>query len=112
MEVYQDDTIRQWLQSQLPRWRLEGKELVRTYQTGDWQRTTLLAGAIAFIGESAFHHPDLELSYPRLTVRLTTHDAGGVTTRDLELARMIESHVTWRPGPESVFTGPPGGWVE
>ena len=53
-------------------------------------------GAIAFVNrvaeraESAGHHPDIEIHFNRVIVSLTTHDAGGVTAKDIELARAIE----------------------
>jgi pterin-4a-carbinolamine dehydratase len=112
MESLQDQELGDRLEALLPKWRLEEGKLVRTYHTGDWRRTMLLAGAIAFLAESAYHHPDVELAYTGVTVRLTSHDAGGVTARDLEMARMIEERATWRPGPDSVFSGPPDGWIE
>jgi pterin-4a-carbinolamine dehydratase len=112
MDTVPEDVARQRLASSLPRWSVEDGQLVRTYRTGDWRRTNLLAGAIAFLAEAAYHHPDLEVGFPKLTVRLTSHDAGGITERDLELARLIEEHVTWRPGKDSVFTGPPEGWID
>jgi pterin-4a-carbinolamine dehydratase len=111
MESLHDQVVRDRLEKSLPSWRLEDGQLVRTYKTGDWRRTNLLAGAIAFLAEAAYHHPDLELGFPKLVVRLTSHDAGGITERDLEMARLIEEHATWRPGPDSVFTGPPDGWI-
>lgn len=111
MERFTDEDVRAWLESHLPDWRLEDGVLTRTYRTGDWRRTLLLTGGIAFLAEAAQHHPDLELSYPRVTVRLTTHDAGGITARDLELARLIEERATWAPGDDSVFEGPPQDWI-
>ena len=112
MEALHDQAVRDRLEASLGKWTLEKGQLVRKYRTGDWRRTSLLAGAIGFLAESAYHHPDLELSFPSLTVRLSTHEAGGITERDLELARRIEELATWRPGPGSPFTGPPDGWIE
>lgn len=112
MEPLQEHIVRQRLESTLPNWRLQDGELVRTYRTGDWRRTNLLAGAIAFLSEAAYHHPAVELGFSSLRVRLVTHDAGGITARDIELARLIEERATWRPEPGSVFTGPPDGWIE
>ncbi|HSU15059.1 4a-hydroxytetrahydrobiopterin dehydratase [Longimicrobium sp.] len=97
MERYPDEKVADLLKSRLPEWTLEQVYIVRTYDTGDWQRTTMLAGAIAYLGEKAFHHPDLFLSYPRLKVLLTTHDAGGITERDIALAEKIEEIATWKP---------------
>jgi 4a-hydroxytetrahydrobiopterin dehydratase len=105
-----DPEIRDRLAAQLPSWRYEEGHLVRVYETGGWQRTLLLAGAIGYLGEAAWHHPDLLLTYPRLTVRLTTHDAGGVTAKDFELALHVEQLATWQPPEGSALTGPEGGW--
>jgi 4a-hydroxytetrahydrobiopterin dehydratase len=57
----------------------------------------MIAGAIAHLAELAWHHPDLIVTYPRVTVRLTTHDAGGISDYDFALARRIEALVGWRP---------------
>jgi 4a-hydroxytetrahydrobiopterin dehydratase len=110
MERLSEPRIGERLAADLPAWRLESGEIVRTFETGSWQRTLLLANAIGFAGEAAGHHPDLMLSYPRLTVRLTTHDAGGVTDRDLALAARIEALATWQPEAESPLGGSPDPW--
>jgi 4a-hydroxytetrahydrobiopterin dehydratase len=105
-----DTQVSDRLLAQLPSWRYEEGHLVRVYETGNWQRTVLLANGIAFLGEAAWHHPDLLLSYPRLTVRLTTHDEGGITEKDFELARRVEELATWQPADDSALTGPPAPW--
>jgi 4a-hydroxytetrahydrobiopterin dehydratase len=96
--------------ARLPRWRFEDGALTRVFETGNWQRTLLLANAIGFAGEAAGHHPDLLLSYPRLTVKLSTHDAGGVTELDLALAERIEALATWQPEAGSPLGGSPEPW--
>ena len=106
---YDAREIAERLTGPLGAWRHEDGHLTRTFETGGWQRTLLLANAIGFVGEAAWHHPDLHLSYPRLKVLLTTHDEGGVTDRDFELARRIEEVATWRPS-GGALTGPEGGW--
>ena len=95
---------------ELPRWKHENGQLTRVYETGSWQRTLLLANAIGFAAEAAGHHPDLHLHYPRLKVHLSTHDAGGITDKDFELARKIEETATWRPA-GGALTGPEGEWL-
>ena len=97
MERYSDEKVADLLKKRLPEWTQEHVYLARTYDTGDWNRTTLLAGAIAYLGEKAFHHPDLFLSYPRLRVLLSTHEANGITERDFALAEKIEEIATWKP---------------
>jgi 4a-hydroxytetrahydrobiopterin dehydratase len=86
-KTYSETEIATWLEANLPTWRFADGHLTRTYRTGSWQLTLLLAGAIGYLAEAGWHHPELILTYPRLTVRLQTHDAGGVTDKDFELAR-------------------------
>ena len=105
------DEVQRHLQD-LPGWEEEGGSLVRRYRTGDWRRTCLVAGGIQLLAEAAGHHPDMELGYPALTVRLRTHDADGITASDFELAGRIEETVTWRPGDGSALPGPAGDWIE
>jgi 4a-hydroxytetrahydrobiopterin dehydratase len=110
--AYAEAEVVAWLEENLATWRLEEGFLTRTYTTGNWQLTLLLANAIGYLAEAAWHHPELILSYPRLTVRLQTHDAGGITDKDLHLARRIEAAVTWRPSPDDALEGTPKRWVE
>ena len=81
----------------LPRWRRDGAAIERTFRTGGWKATMLAAGAVAHLAEAAWHHPTMALSWDRLTIRLDTHESGGVTERDLLLAAEIERVVAWRP---------------
>lgn len=109
--TYSEPEVSAWLEANLPAWSVEDNTLIRTYTTRSWQLTLLLANAIGFLAEAAWHHPELILSYPRLTVRLQTHDAGGITDKDFELARRIEEVVTWGPGAEDALEGTPNRWV-
>ena len=74
----------------LPGWELGDGEISRQY------RLDSFAGAIAFVvrlsyaAEAADHHPDLDIRYSRVRVTLSTHSEGGVTAKDLDLARTIE----------------------
>lgn len=69
------------------RWLLGG--LHARFETGDFVTGIALAAAVAEAAEEANHHPDLDLRYPFLAVKLVSHDVGGVTSRDLALARRI-----------------------
>jgi 4a-hydroxytetrahydrobiopterin dehydratase len=109
MKTYSEQEIAERITDGLAAWTHEDGHLVRTFETGGWQRTLLLANAIGFVGEAAWHHPDLLLTYPRLKVMLTTHDAGGITDRDFELARKIEEVATWQPS-GGALTGPEEAW--
>lgn len=83
--------------SELPSWRAERGAIARTYETEGWGTTLMLVNAIGFVAEAADHHPDLEVSWAKVTVRLSTHSAGGITDKDIALAREIERLALWRP---------------
>jgi 4a-hydroxytetrahydrobiopterin dehydratase len=75
--------------SGLDEWRVMLGALHTRFRTGSFMAGLALATAIADAAEEANHHPDLDLRYPHLNVRLTSHDVGGVTERDLRMARRI-----------------------
>src|SRR5437868_8024128 len=89
----------------LKEWTLEGGWLRRKYTTDGWPTTLMLANAIGFICEAAYHHADLSLTYAKLWVKLKTHSAGGITDKDFLLAKKIEESVLWRPAKEGPFDG-------
>lgn len=72
-------------------WRMLIDRLHASYDTGDFVTAARLVDAVTSAAEEAGHHPDLDLSYGRLDVRLRSHDAGGVTARDVDLARTISA---------------------
>jgi 4a-hydroxytetrahydrobiopterin dehydratase len=82
--------------SQLAGWTIIDGMLTKEYATNGWPFTMLVVGAIAFLAESADHHPDLVVTWPKVTVKLSTHDAGGLTTRDFDLAAKIDETVRTR----------------
>ena len=75
--------------SGLADWRWLLGILHARFDTGSFVKGLELANRIGEVAEEANHHPDLDLSYPTLYVRLVSHDVGGVTSRDLDLARRI-----------------------
>jgi pterin-4a-carbinolamine dehydratase len=97
------------LQHELPRWSFEHGHIERVFKTAGWKASLMVVNAIGHLAEVAWHHPDLAVSYASVTVRLMTHDAGGITDKDFELARKIEEVVMWRPGqqPGSALEGTP-----
>ena len=70
-------------------WRMLIDRLHASFDTGDFASAVKLVDAIALAADEMDHHPDVDLSYGRLDVRLISHDVGGVTSRDVELARTI-----------------------
>ena len=96
----------------LPGWYLENGWIRRVYKTDGWPTTLMLVNTIGYIAEAAYHHPDLAVSFARVTVKLMTHSAGGITEKDFLLARRIEQAVLWRPSADSPLgTGTPNKFV-
>jgi 4a-hydroxytetrahydrobiopterin dehydratase len=80
-----------------PGWYYEGGMIRRVFKTDGWPTTLMLVNAIGYLAEAAYHHPDLSVTWGRITVKLSTHSAGGITDKDFELARRIEDLALWRP---------------
>lgn len=70
-------------------WRFMLDGLHARFRTGGFATGLRLVNAIGAVAEEMNHHPDLDLRWPHLNVKLTSHDVGGVTDRDLRLARRI-----------------------
>ena len=83
------DTIRQRL-SELEGWTREGDTIRKTYRFEDFRASMAFVNAVAELAEALDHHPDIFVSYATVTLTLTTHDAGGLSERDFELARRID----------------------
>lgn len=75
----------------LPEWTYEGGELRRRYQFPSFTHAMAFLAGAATVIEKMNHHPDWSNVYNRVDVRLSTHDAGGVTRLDLDLAALMES---------------------
>lgn len=75
--------------NQLEGWTVEGKELRITRKFKDFLEAIAFVNQIVEPAEAAGHHPDLAISYNKVTVSLTTHDAGGLTSKDFDLAQVI-----------------------
>ncbi|QKD84584.1 4a-hydroxytetrahydrobiopterin dehydratase [Thermoleptolyngbya sichuanensis A183] len=75
--------------AQVPDWTLEGDRLQRTYRFKDFVEAIAFVNKLVEPAEAAGHHPDIAISYNRVIVTLTTHDAGGLTQKDFDLATQI-----------------------
>ena len=85
------------LSDTLAAWRLEQDHICRTFDTGNWRVSLMIANVIGHLAEAAWHHPELRIEFGSVAVRLQTHDAGGITGKDIDLARQIEAVVLWQP---------------
>jgi 4a-hydroxytetrahydrobiopterin dehydratase len=102
-----DTEVKVRLAEELPGWKLADGAVQRVFRTDGWPSALMLVNAIAWLSEAAWHHPDLQLSWGRVGVSLRTHDADGVSERDLALAREIDRLALWRPGEGSPLPGAP-----
>jgi 4a-hydroxytetrahydrobiopterin dehydratase len=76
--------------STLPKWARHGEIISRTFAFKDFPAAMKFVNAVAELAEQAQHHPDVDIRWNKVTLALTTHDAGGLTEKDFELARQID----------------------
>ncbi len=72
-------------------WTAVNGELVKQVRRHDFAAALAFVDEVGRLAEAAGHHPDIELSWNRVTLRLSTHSLGGITDADLELARQIDA---------------------
>jgi 4a-hydroxytetrahydrobiopterin dehydratase len=84
-----DEEVRAEL-GKLPGWSVQAAKLHKEYKFADFAHAFGFMATAAVMIEKMNHHPEWSNVYNRVTVDLTTHDAGGVTARDVELARLLE----------------------
>jgi 4a-hydroxytetrahydrobiopterin dehydratase len=73
----------------VPGWSIEKGELVRQFQFDDFLGSIAFVNGVAQLAEAAGHHPDIDIRYNKVRLALTTHDAGGITPKDFELAAKV-----------------------
>ncbi|WP_135828159.1 4a-hydroxytetrahydrobiopterin dehydratase [Halorussus halobius] len=71
-------------------WEREGDEIVRVYEFDDYLKGVAFASEVGEIAEEQFHHPTIEIGYEAVTVRFTSHEEGGVTDADVEMAELTD----------------------
>lgn len=72
-------------------WSRDGNALVRTFERAGFDEAVAFVNEVAAMANSLQHHPDIALSWNRVTVRTTSHDAGGITARDFALAEALDA---------------------
>lgn len=76
---------------QMPDWTLEDGKLVRTWTFADFPHAIEFVQRVAQLAEREGHHPDIDIRYNRVKLALVSHDAGGITQRDADMARQLNS---------------------
>jgi len=110
-DVVLSDTELEQALADLGGWEVRDGWLRRTFITPGWPHTMLLVGAIGYVAEAAWHHPDLKIGYAKVTVMLQTHRVRGITASDVELATQIQQVALWKPTDSDALDGFPKKWV-
>jgi len=74
----------------LPSWTKKGATISRTFQFRDFSSAIEFVNAVARLAEAAWHHPDIDIRWSKVTLALTTHSEGGLTEKDFDLAMKID----------------------
>ena len=90
MEVLDPDAVDAALGDGIA-WERQGGELVKTRRGKDFADALAYVNAVASLAEEMNHHPDIDIRWNTVTLRLSTHSEGGITRLDLDLARRIDA---------------------
>jgi 4a-hydroxytetrahydrobiopterin dehydratase len=74
----------------VPKWKEVGNEIVRTFEFRDFKAALAFVNKVGDLAETAGHHPDIDIRWNKVKLALTTHDAGGLTGKDFDLAAQID----------------------
>ncbi|MEO6445557.1 MAG: 4a-hydroxytetrahydrobiopterin dehydratase [Gemmatimonadaceae bacterium] len=75
----------------LPGWARRSNSLQKTFTFGTFPQGIEWVRRVANLAESMNHHPDLDIRYTKITATLSTHDSGGITSKDIALAKGIDA---------------------
>jgi len=70
-------------------WNVEQGELARQFQFPDFLGSIAFVNSVAPLAEAAGHHPDIDIRYNKVRLALTSHDEGGITAKDFDLAAKV-----------------------
>jgi 4a-hydroxytetrahydrobiopterin dehydratase len=74
----------------LPKWKKRGTTITRCHEFKDFPAAIKFVNAVARSAEKAWHHPDIDIRWNKVTLTLTSHDAGGLTEKDFALAEKFD----------------------
>jgi 4a-hydroxytetrahydrobiopterin dehydratase len=74
----------------VPEWKKKGDNITRTFQFKDFPAAIKFVNALAKPAEKSNHHPDIDIRWNKVTLALSTHDAGGLTEMDFKLAKQFD----------------------
>ena len=88
MAVLKESELKEALKN-LPEWKFSSGAIRRDYQFKDFLQAMAFVNKVAQKAEAANHHPDIDIRYNKVVLALTSHDSGGVTQRDIRMAKEI-----------------------
>jgi 4a-hydroxytetrahydrobiopterin dehydratase len=91
-ELLDDEEIEQRL-DELGDWEREGDEIQKVFEFDDFTQAVKFVNDVAALADRYDHHPDIDIRYNRVRLKLTTHSEGGLTPRDFDLAGEIEQSI-------------------
>jgi 4a-hydroxytetrahydrobiopterin dehydratase len=71
-------------------WERDGDEIVRVYEFDDYLDGVAFAAAVGEVADEEFHHPEIVIRWREVEVRLTSHEEGGITDKDIRLAELFD----------------------
>ena len=78
----------------LPLWMLRSNRIIRWFSFSDFPEAVRFVQRLAPLAEKAWHHPDIDIRWNRVRIALTTHDAGGLTRKDMAMARKLDALIS------------------
>jgi 4a-hydroxytetrahydrobiopterin dehydratase len=83
------EAVEAWLKDRRG-WKLKDEVLSKEFKFKSFRDSIVFTNRVATLADDANHHPDIDIRYSKVTLHLTTHDSGGITDKDLELAKAVD----------------------
>ena len=88
-EKLDKESVRRWLRAR-EGWKRRSNKLTKDFEFASFRDSIVFVNRVATLADQLDHHPDIDIRYTTVTLTLTTHDAGGITEKDLALAAQID----------------------
>lgn len=88
-ELLNEESIAGWLKGRQG-WKRKGEALTKEYSFESFRNTIVFVNRVASLCDDVDHHPDIDIRYDKVRLTLSTHEAGGITEKDLDLAERVD----------------------
>jgi 4a-hydroxytetrahydrobiopterin dehydratase len=89
LEKLSGESIKGWLATHKA-WKRHANKLTKDFVFSSFRDSIVFVNRVASVADHFNHHPDIDVRYAKVTISLTTHDAGGITAKDLDVAEQID----------------------